>query len=544
MKFVRALLTLAVVVFVTGAQAGNINVDDPTLFKQALDYLNTVNEVDTMYLTVAGGVYTTTDTSEYEIVKAITILAAPGLAQKPIITHSDDSTNVIRMFHCYNSLTIEGCIIDGGHAQSHGLKHGITVTPHPDGIYNVQAGMNLTFRDCEFINFFQDKDLTKEGHAIYFYRDIPLIGTVRIEDCAFRNIMDEAIRMAETEKYGVTRLLDSLIVRNCTFENIDSECVRFYADTDTETPDAYILLENCTVNNCSPRFAFLKNNAGAQVRNLIVSNGRLSTRRADRNDYIVQVQGAGSFVSHVDTFNLVFNPDAMKENVIDGVKGGTEDLTTLWGFDPMYVDAAGGDFTLKPESHAYYSGMGGVALGDLGWATGNPTVIPFTAVVEGPGELTYDPPKEGQVYDPGTVVTVTAVPDSGYAFNGWGGDLSGSDNPATITVNESTTITASFGEDTHVSENGLFPQVYALDQNYPNPFNPSTKISFALPKSGKVSMVIYNLQGQQVLTVFDRHFEAGWHSTTLNAGELAADVYIYKLTAGEFVHSKKFVLLK
>lgn len=544
MKRIRLPFILMFCALIVNINAASINVDDPSLFKQAIDYLNVVNEVDTMYLTVSGGAYTTHDTLEYEIVKPLTILAAPDLAEKPIITHSDDSTNVIRMFHCYNSLTIEGCVIDGGHEMSHGLKHGITVTPHPDGIYNVQAGLDLIFRDCDFINFFQDKDVTKEGHAFYLYREIPILGNIKFEGCTFKNIMDEAIRGTETEKYATTRLMDSLIVRNCTFENIDSECIRWYADKDVETLDGGILIENCTVNNCSPRFAYLKNNAGAQIRNLIISNGRLSTRRLDRNDYILQVQGVGSHASHIDTFNLVFNPDAKKEFVVDGVKGGTEDLTTLWGFDPMYVDATGSDFTLKPESHAYYSGLGGVALGDLRWATNDPTVIPFYVTVDGPGELTYDPPKEGQVYDPGTTLTITAVPDSGFGFLGWSGDLSGDENPATVTVNAATNITATFGEGTPVHEDLSIPKEYTLKQNYPNPFNPSTRIDFALPKSGHVVLEVFNIKGQKVATVVDEQFEAGFHHVSFIAEGLAADVYIYKMTTDNYVASKKFVFLK
>jgi len=545
MKFVYVLTILSLLLLVGSSFSGSIPVDDPGLFKQAIDYLNAVADADTMILTVSGGVYTTHDTSEYNIIKPLTILAAPGLAEKPIITHSDDSTNVIRMFQCYNSLTIQGCVIDGGHELSYGLKHGVTIIPDPDGIYSIKPGLNLTFKDCDFINFFQDKDPTKEGHALYFYREIPLIGTVRFEGCTFKNIMDEAIRMTETEKYATTRVLDSLIVRNCTFENIDAECIRFYGDKDTETPDAVVLIENCTVNNCAPRFTYLKNNAGSQVRNIIVTNGRMSVRRPDRNDYVMQIQGVGSHVSHVDTLNLVFNPDAKKEFVVDAVKGGAEDLTTLWGFDPMYVDAANGDFTLKPESHAYYSGLGGVALGDLRWATNAPTVIPFTATIEGDGSLIYDPEKEGQVFDPGTTVSITAVPDSGWSFSGWSGDLTGSDNPATITVNAATSITAIFVQGSAgVAANFNMPQDYALGQNYPNPFNPSTSIPFTLKKAGTASLEIYNLQGQKVATVFNRRYKAGSHNAFFSADGLAAGVYIYSLTAGDFVANKKLVLIK
>ncbi len=543
MKVVYAVFILGLLASAATTQAGSINVDDPALFKQAIDYLNTVNDADTMYLTVAGGIYTTTDTLEYEIVRPVTILATPGLDPKPIITHSDDSTSVIRMFHCYNSLTIEGCVIDGGHEQTHGIKHGITVRPHPDGIYNVQPGLNLTFRNCEFTGFIQDKEPVAEGHALYFYREIPTVGTVKFEDCLFRNIGDEAIRMSETEKYDTERVVDSLVVRNCTFDNIDAECVRMYSDTDDSTPDAAIIIENCTVYNSATEVIYLKNNSGALVRNIIVYNSRLSNRRPERNRFIIEVQKPGSHVSHIDTLNIVFNEIAKKDEVIRGTKGATEDPSTVWGFDPMMVDPANGDFTLKPASHAYYSGLNGVALGDLRWAVNVPTVIPFSVAVEGDGNVTLDPPQEGLVYDPGTVVTLTAVPDSGNSFTGWSGDLTGSDNPATVTVNASTAITATFQAGSSVAGRAL-PQEYALGQNYPNPFNPSTRIPFTMKKAGRATLEIYNLNGQRVTTVFDRFYQAGTFNAFFNAQGLAAAVYIYKLTAGDFVASKKLVLMK
>ena len=194
-----------------------------------------------------------------------------------------------------------------------------------------------------------------------------------IENCTFRNIGDEAIRMSETEKYmvthGIERVCDTLIVRNCTFKNISAECIRFYADTDTSTEDAYILLEHLTIDSSATRVAYVKNNQNAIFRDVIVSNGRLpKLARAERGDYVVQLQQSGSHISHVDTFNLIFSVPTPSSGRISSTKGGTVDTTTIYGYDPLYEDPLAFDYTLRPGSRMYVYQYSGLAMGDLRWA--------------------------------------------------------------------------------------------------------------------------------------------------------------------------------
>jgi hypothetical protein len=85
---------------------------------------------------------------------------------------------------------------------------------------------------------------------------------------------------------------------------------------------------------------------------------------------------------------------------------------------------------------------------------------------------------------------------------------------------------------------------FKLCQNYPNPFNPSTTISYQLPKDSKVSLKIYNMLGQEIMTLVNGNMEAGTHSVTFNASKLASGVYLYKLDAGTYSQSKKMILTK
>jgi hypothetical protein len=87
------------------------------------------------------------------------------------------------------------------------------------------------------------------------------------------------------------------------------------------------------------------------------------------------------------------------------------------------------------------------------------------------------------------------------------------------------------------------PASFALAQNYPNPFNPSTTIRYALPHRSRVSLIVYNTLGQQVATLVNGEVEAGYHEVTFNANGLASGVYFYRMTAGDFVQTKRLVLL-
>ena len=89
------------------------------------------------------------------------------------------------------------------------------------------------------------------------------------------------------------------------------------------------------------------------------------------------------------------------------------------------------------------------------------------------------------------------------------------------------------------------PKEYGLAQNYPNPFNPSTKIYYQLPKASQVSLVVYNVLGQQVATLVDRLQEPGSYTVTFSIQNgRASGVYFYRLTAGSFVSVKKMLLVK
>lgn len=92
--------------------------------------------------------------------------------------------------------------------------------------------------------------------------------------------------------------------------------------------------------------------------------------------------------------------------------------------------------------------------------------------------------------------------------------------------------------------NGSLPTTFALDQNYPNPFNPATNISFDVPVNAEVNLTIYNVLGQEVVTLVDRLLEAGTHTVEWDATAYSSGVYFYRVSAEKFTETKKMMLLK
>jgi hypothetical protein len=91
---------------------------------------------------------------------------------------------------------------------------------------------------------------------------------------------------------------------------------------------------------------------------------------------------------------------------------------------------------------------------------------------------------------------------------------------------------------------GTTPGTFALKQNYPNPFNPSTQISYSVPTTGLVTLKVYNILGQEVVTLFSGVQTAGSYEKTFDGTKLASGVYFYHLQAGNQMLVKKMVMLK
>jgi hypothetical protein len=86
---------------------------------------------------------------------------------------------------------------------------------------------------------------------------------------------------------------------------------------------------------------------------------------------------------------------------------------------------------------------------------------------------------------------------------------------------------------------------YELQQNYPNPFNAGTLIRFTLAKKIKVSLEIYNVLGQRVMSVYQgQELNAGEHKVQIQKNDLSSGIYFYRLQADNFIDTKKMIILR
>ena len=131
-------------------------------------------------------------------------------------------------------------------------------------------------------------------------------------------------------------------------------------------------------------------------------------------------------------------------------------------------------------------------------------------------------------------------------------DIAGNNTNWTIspafTVGKMPTITDV--KDSEV-ENTIKEYSYKLNRNYPNPFNPSTIISYSLAKRGNVKLKIYDVLGREVATLVNKNQSAGNYEVQFDASassatarNLTSGIYFYRLQSGNFVESKKMVLVK
>jgi hypothetical protein len=94
------------------------------------------------------------------------------------------------------------------------------------------------------------------------------------------------------------------------------------------------------------------------------------------------------------------------------------------------------------------------------------------------------------------------------------------------------------------NSNPEIPEDYLLAQNYPNPFNPTTAISFSVPTATNIELKVFDVLGREVATLVNEPLAPGSHTVKFDAGRLASGVYHYRLRAGDFVETKKMILMK
>ncbi|MBD3384978.1 T9SS type A sorting domain-containing protein [candidate division KSB1 bacterium] len=158
------------------------------------------------------------------------------------------------------------------------------------------------------------------------------------------------------------------------------------------------------------------------------------------------------------------------------------------------------------------------------------------------GTVAYDP--QAETYEDSTMVTITAIPDSGWQFVEWQGDLESKTNPEQVLMDSDKFVLAVFERLTDVSILADRPYEYRLEQNYPNPFNASTTITFSLKQSQPTTLQIFDILGRKVIDLVDETLNAGRYEVRFDASGLESGIYFYNLQAGPFQAAGKMTLTK
>ena len=90
----------------------------------------------------------------------------------------------------------------------------------------------------------------------------------------------------------------------------------------------------------------------------------------------------------------------------------------------------------------------------------------------------------------------------------------------------------------------LVPKDFALEQNYPNPFNPTTTIFYSIPKTSIITLKVYNVLAEEIAVLVNEEKLVGSYEVEFDATSLTSGIYFYQLRGGDFVETKKMMLLK
>ncbi|MCX8011498.1 MAG: T9SS type A sorting domain-containing protein, partial [Ignavibacteria bacterium] len=93
-------------------------------------------------------------------------------------------------------------------------------------------------------------------------------------------------------------------------------------------------------------------------------------------------------------------------------------------------------------------------------------------------------------------------------------------------------------------QNLELPEEFTLSQNYPKPFHPTTKIEYSIPQSARVTLKVFDILGNEVITLIDETKKAGTHSIEFDASRLSSGIYFYKLKVGDRYLIRKMNLVK
>ena len=260
----------------------------------------------------------------------------------------------------------------------------------------------------------------------------------------------------------------------------------------------------------------------------------------------VTSDGGASVTARGVCWNTSANPTVANGHTTNGIGTGTF-TSSITGLDPdttYYVRAYATNsvgtiygnlvsfitlkaYTISGHVRSGGEGVEGVVMNGLPGDPQTDTTGYFGAIVDSGTYWTVIPTADGCTFQPDNRIYIAVSSDH-------------ADQDYTETC---------FSEGLDPDKDNSVPKEYQLSQNQPNPFNPSTEIEFGLPRAGLVTLKIYNIVGQEVITLINRNLSAGtyhirWYGTDGYGRSVSSGVYFYRMQAGNYVQTKQMLLLK
>ncbi len=313
-----------------------------------INAINSANPGDILELTTDGGNYS--NSSDINISIPLTIRAAQGLTNKPVITNNNSSNSARSVFVIQNggSLNLNGVELDGLGNTSTPAKYLIRTSDQP-----MISHYKLIVDNC----LLKDVNIGADGN---FFRAYPetFADTIKFVKSLLTNSGKEGIRIKDESSNSGNYDVKYFEAENCTFWSIPKEAIYIYGgDSDPNTPGPNVKINHCTFNNCgnsNASIVYCKDVDNAQVINCIFSNSK-------NNSFSVGLDGSSASISYSDTINVgLFQLDR-------GAVSGTRIL----GVAPGYLDTANANFKLSSSSPLLGQASDWKAIGDLRW---DPTI--------------------------------------------------------------------------------------------------------------------------------------------------------------------------
>jgi hypothetical protein len=259
--------------------------------------------------------------------------------------------------------------------------------------------------------------------------------------------------------------------------------MKIESDGDSTTYDGAVLIENNTFYNCYRRVIWSREFTDAVYRNLLITYSITGNDNFGGSGSLVSFEREGSTLAHVDSFACV----------------------RIVGTD-----------TVRLPDGAYR------ADAPSSWSFCTQTGTIDSATLYGIDPQFVDPTNGNFTIPTGNALLTLGHDGLGIGDRRWTGQLTG--------IRE--------------INNGQIPSDFSLSQNYPNPFNPQTKIQFTLAKASNVSLIVYNVVGEEVAQLVNEFKNSGSFEYTFDSAGLSSGVYFYTLKTANFVSTKKMIVMK